>query len=681
MRQKLKVDISLIVTVSQPGYYLQPSLASMQLAVNMAVANNLQVEVIFLLSLCDDISRSIVNNYVIANNYHKVVEVDNDNPFDIRKFGLKMACGEQVAFLEGGDLISANYLINNYEISVNNNFILPEYIIFFTESAHLIETQDCIKDNLLLLGAFVFGSRCLLNQKYKGEFIEFTVNTSKNTVYFSRIQANNRKLEMLIYKSLGPRSIDEINKLEFTSIDNRLILKSDSFKTKLENFNSKIRRRFSQPPKVTVFEVVKPKLLVDNQYQQLISIWQQIHEIEPITYPAAWIFKQYEKCLIPEIYLQNIYQELENQYDDTTTHLFMLPALNIGGSDLVALNYINNLNELGKVVTVITTQNPDSAWLYKLNSGVNVIELVKLFPDLDYERLKHLILKLLLNKTPKVIHNINCLMAYELFMDYGYILKQFSQLFVSIFAYGLALSGRRGGYVVYHLRNVFKDLTCVFTDNMAIIEYCVNTLGLDRAKFATHYQPITIPRISLNDFKFKQNFKVVWASRIAQEKKIDMVLEIVRQCSNLPCSFDVYGSYEDNCKEYIELMKNLANIKYMGSYDDFSRIADQGYDIFLYTSNWDGLPNVLLEAMASGLIVIAPAVGGIGELIKHEANGFLITDNNDVSAYVNVLGKILNNVYDLNEIRQSSISKITMQHSRENFRKNLSEANNYLNNT
>ena len=435
MQPELKIDISLIVTISQPGYYLQPSLASMQLAVNMALANNLKVEVIFLLSLGDDISRSIVNNYVIANNCHKVIEVNNDNPFAIRKYGLKIACGTNVAFLDGGDLISANYLINNYEILVNNNFILPEHIVFFTESAHLIETQDCVKDNLLLLGAFVFGSRSLLTQKYKGEFVEFMVNTSKNTVYFSRIQANSRKLEMMIYNCLGPRSIDEINKLEFASIDNGLNLKTDSFKTKLEYFNNKIRSCFSQPPKVTVFEVIEPNQLIDQQHQQFISIWQQIHEIEPITYPAAWIFKQYEKCLIPEIYLQDIYQELENQYDDTTTHLFMLPALNIGGSDLVALNYINNLNELGKVVTVITTQNPNSAWLYKLNSGVNVIELVKLFPDLDYERLKHLILKLLLNKSPKVIHNINCLMAYELLMDYGYILKQFSQLFVSILNY------------------------------------------------------------------------------------------------------------------------------------------------------------------------------------------------------------------------------------------------------
>ncbi len=174
--------------------------------------------------------------------------------------------------------------------------------------------------------------------------------------------------------------------------------------------------------------------------------------------------------------------------------------------------------------------------------------------------------------------------------------------------------------------------------------------------------------------------KLFGLQELLWKKKIDLVLDIVRQCSNLPYSFAVYGSYEDNCKEHIEVMKNLANIKYMGSYDDFSKIADNGYDIFLYTSNWDGLPNVLLEAMASGLIVIAPAVGGIGELIKHEENGFLIADNNDASAYVDILSKILNQVYDLNEIRQNSISKITVQHSLEQFRKNLCEAKNYLTN-
>jgi hypothetical protein len=46
--------------------------------------------------------------------------------------------------------------------------------------------------------------------------------------------------------------------------------------------------------------------------------------------------------------------------------------------------------------------------------------------------------------------------------------------------------------------------------------------------------------------------------------------------------------------------------------------------IFIMTSIGEGLPTVLIEAMALGKPVIATAVGGIPEVVKHEINGLLI---------------------------------------------------------
>jgi glycosyltransferase involved in cell wall biosynthesis len=47
------------------------------------------------------------------------------------------------------------------------------------------------------------------------------------------------------------------------------------------------------------------------------------------------------------------------------------------------------------------------------------------------------------------------------------------------------------------------------------------------------------------------------------------------------------------------------------------------FDVFALTSKTEGLPLVLLEAMATELPIVSSAVGGIPDVIRHDATGFL----------------------------------------------------------
>lgn len=64
-------------------------------------------------------------------------------------------------------------------------------------------------------------------------------------------------------------------------------------------------------------------------------------------------------------------------------------------------------------------------------------------------------------------------------------------------------------------------------------------------------------------------------------------------------------------------------ISFPGHCQDLAeRLPD--FDIFLLISHWEGLPLSIIEAMRTGLPVIATDVGGVRELIKDGENGFLI---------------------------------------------------------
>ena len=57
-----------------------------------------------------------------------------------------------------------------------------------------------------------------------------------------------------------------------------------------------------------------------------------------------------------------------------------------------------------------------------------------------------------------------------------------------------------------------------------------------------------------------------------------------------------------------------------------------GLDLYLNTSTHEGMPISILEAMAHSIPVIAPAVGGLGEIVQSGVEGYLIADH-DAKAF------------------------------------------------
>ncbi len=80
-------------------------------------------------------------------------------------------------------------------------------------------------------------------------------------------------------------------------------------------------------------------------------------------------------------------------------------------------------------------------------------------------------------------------------------------------------------------------------------------------------------------------------------------------------------------------------VEWLGHVEDMPGFY-AGLDLLLLTSKNEGLPLVLVEAMAAGVPVLAPPVGGVGDLLGDGRGGVLAGDRNKDSI-VKAAGKLL----------------------------------------
>ncbi|HEY3025900.1 MAG TPA: glycosyltransferase family 4 protein [Pyrinomonadaceae bacterium] len=77
-------------------------------------------------------------------------------------------------------------------------------------------------------------------------------------------------------------------------------------------------------------------------------------------------------------------------------------------------------------------------------------------------------------------------------------------------------------------------------------------------------------------------------------------------------------------------------VRFLGPRDDVPALM-QGFDLLVVNSRTEGFPLAVLEGLASGTPVIATAVGGIPEMIRHRENGWLVPAQADHSLAAGIL--------------------------------------------
>ena len=145
-------------------------------------------------------------------------------------------------------------------------------------------------------------------------------------------------------------------------------------------------------------------------------------------------------------------------------------------------------------------------------------------------------------------------------------------------------------------------------------------------------------------------YKFISVARLSKEKGIERLIHAVGLLST-PFVYYIIGegSKRTALQKLIDELELSHKVFLAGQKDDpFNDMTDA--DLLLVGSYYEGFPNVLLEAGAHGLPVVAFNVpGGIAEIITEGENGLLVEDN-DIIGFAATIKKALATNFDSRNI-------------------------------
>jgi glycosyltransferase involved in cell wall biosynthesis len=321
----------------------------------------------------------------------------------------------------------------------------------------------------------------------------------------------------------------------------------------------------------------------------------------------------------------------------------------VGGGGGIATYYIaRELSRKDYTVTVLTSHFKELRW-YEEVEGIHVYRVPVMRKRRDYCSVAEMasfiltsfpmLLYLLFKHRYDLIHIFFGVPSGPL----GYIAKKL---------FGIPYLIRMGGGDVPGFRPFqYKHLYILLTPLLRILwrnaEFLVaNSKGL--RKMADHIFPalpihiipngVDIHRFTNGNARSSADVvRILFVSRLIMRKGLQFLIEAVPdilQQANSPFEIKVVGDGPDKEKllQQIEQFGVAEKFRFCG-YIDHGKLPEYylDADIFVLPSLAEGMPNVVLEAMGSGLPVVATRVPGSEELIHHGENGYLVAPSDSQS--------------------------------------------------
>ena len=329
-------------------------------------------------------------------------------------------------------------------------------------------------------------------------------------------------------------------------------------------------------------------------------------------------------------------------------YLFVIPSLSKGGAERVVSILASELIEQQKEAIVITHFKVENEYL--VNSEVKVICLSDLQESEYRAKMSPLYLLKLAKRLRKVIYKEN--------PDYIIPFLWTTCVRVDIALIGSEYKKRviqtvRNNPYIFPKNNIMKR----YRDYLVNKSYLTIVQNEEQKKyFSTDLHekikilqnPVSKELLSINYDKSNDEIHIVGVGRLEEQKNFSLLIKAFKNVwDKHPNSrLHIYGegTLREKLQQEIHDM-HLSQVAILhGRSNNYSEMYG-GTSIFVLSSNFEGMPNTLLEAMAVGIPCISTnCPTGPSDIIRDGENGFLV----EVGDYDMVFEKICKIIEDKN---------------------------------
>lgn len=322
--------------------------------------------------------------------------------------------------------------------------------------------------------------------------------------------------------------------------------------------------------------------------------------------------------------------------------IFFLSEFVIGGAGNSIFKLCKNLSKKKYNIAIISL-NKCSYKKELVNCGVSVYEVKSSKTIFAMPKIKKIVEKLIDNKNKNI------------FLSNIYYSNVLSILFLRSLNMKLILIERTPfqelsiyySFIDFIKKNIIKFLiryTYLKADDcISNSKYISNAYNnYYNLKFKTIYPPSFKKLNNFNQKKSTQsNICIGTVCRLSKEKRIENLIKVIAKFkNNLNLKIVGDGPELKNLKKLITSLKLEKNVIFLGKiHPNKIKLIIKGFDYFINSSDFEGFPNSVVEAINSGIPVIASqSHGGINEIIKNKNFGLIY--NNDQELEI-ILKKII----------------------------------------